>query len=103
VNNGNFGSGIISAIEQKVWDVRASMQSVNQAVPFVLYPNPATDQVRIQIEANTHSVTVLDLMGRVVKNNGSESIIDLTGMADGTYLVRIKTPQGEGVSRLIVQ
>jgi hypothetical protein len=43
------------------------------------------------------------LMGRVVKNNGSESTIDLTGMSAGTYLVRIKTPQGEGVSRLIVQ
>ena len=103
VNNGNFGSAIISAIEQKVWNVRASSQSVNQAVPFVLYPNPAADQVHIQIEANIHSVTVLDLMGRVVKNNGSESTIDLTGMSAGTYLVRIKTPQGEGVSRLIVQ
>jgi hypothetical protein len=48
-------------------------------------------------------VTVFDLMGRVVKNNGSESTIDLTGMSAGTYLVCIKTPQGEGVSRLIVQ
>jgi hypothetical protein len=103
VNNGNFGSAIISAIEQKVWNVGASTQSVNQAVPFVLYPNPASGLVHIQIEANIHSVTVLDLMGRVVKNNGSESTIDLTGLSAGTYLVRIKTPQGEGVSRLIVQ
>jgi hypothetical protein len=72
-------------------------------VPFVLYPNPASGLVHIQIEANIHSVTVLDLMGRVVKNNGSESTIDLTGMSAGTYLVRVKTPQGDGVSRLIVQ
>jgi hypothetical protein len=103
VNNGNFGSAIISALEQKVWNVQASTQSVNQAVPFVLYPNPAAGLVHIQIEANIYSVTVFDLMGRVVKNNGSESTIDLTGMSAGTYLVRVKTPQGEGVSRLIVQ
>ena len=103
VNNGNFASAIVSAYEQKVWNVLNSTHSLNQSVPFVLYPNPAMGQAHIQLDANILSVNILDLMGRLVKDNGPNATIDLTGMTAGTYLVRVKTPQGVGASRLIVQ
>lgn len=103
VNNGSFASAIVSAYEQKVWNVLNSTHSLNQSVPFVLYPNPAMGQAHIQLDANILSVNILDLMGRLVKDNGPNATIDLTGMTAGTYLVRVKTPQGEGISRLIVQ
>jgi hypothetical protein len=61
-----------------------------------LYPNPATDLVRIALntaeEAGT--VSVLDVHGRVVLQQafrGAQAEMDVSGLSSGAYVVQLRT------------
>ena len=57
-----------------------------------LYPNPTSDHLNISSEETHYSLQVIDLTGKVVinKNNLSQNaIIDLTGLVNGIYMVRL--------------
>lgn len=62
--------------------------------PLLLYPNPATDIVTIQLPANGEKlvqVTVYDLRGRNVYQGYSDSRLDVSQLNAGTYLLIIET------------
>jgi len=65
-------------------------------VETALYPNPAQNQINIQIDAayafNSLNVQVVDLTGRVVLDtqiNSAMSALNVEGLENGIYLVRI--------------
>lgn len=66
-----------------------------------IYPNPTTGIVHIAAEGVV-STEVLDLSGRLVAKYGDESQIDLSGLADGVYLFKIRTENGM-VERKVVK
>jgi poly(3-hydroxybutyrate) depolymerase len=76
---------------------------------FVLYPNPATNNVRIDVANEAaFSVMVLDLSGRVVFTNDfneSTATIDVAGLTPGNYFVHVKGNTNGTVQakKLIVQ
>lgn len=71
------------------------------AFSFDLYPNPATNVVTVETDADA-IVCILDLNGReVIRTN--ESTIDVSTLAKGTYFVRLTTQEGTAVRKLIVQ
>lgn len=71
------------------------------AFSFDLYPNPATNVVTVETDADA-IVSILDLNGReVIRTN--ESTIDVSAFAKGTYFVRLTTQEGTAVRKLIVQ
>ncbi|WP_207433074.1 T9SS type A sorting domain-containing protein [Sabulibacter ruber] len=72
------------------------------------YPNPTTDVVNLDLTSLTASkvtITVFALDGRLVKTQeaegGSVQTLDLTNVAAGTYLVKIKTADAETVTRVV--
>ncbi|GAB4313758.1 MAG: hypothetical protein Kow00127_04840 [Bacteroidales bacterium] len=75
------------------------IEAVNAGKP-VLRPNPAGDQVSLVIPGvNSADVTIFDAPGRilhtqkVVANGSGKLIIDLSGISDGFYFVRVHTPE----------
>ena len=62
---------------------------------FTVYPNPANDKLHIQFNSTNLSekisYSIIDLYGRVVLENKSSipEYIDISGLADGVYFVRI--------------
>ncbi|MBR1767057.1 MAG: T9SS type A sorting domain-containing protein, partial [Bacteroidales bacterium] len=73
-----------------------------------LYPNPATTSVTIEGVEGNATVTIVDMNGREVYSAGSaqfaaHSTIDLTGLAQGAYFVRIATEQTTAIRKLIVR
>jgi hypothetical protein len=70
--------------------------SLNEVVlpDFVLYPNPATNNVRIDVTNEaSFSVIIVDLSGRIVfTNDFNESIatVDVAGLTPGNYFVHVK-------------
>ncbi|MEM7104966.1 MAG: T9SS type A sorting domain-containing protein, partial [Bacteroidota bacterium] len=71
-----------------------------------VFPNPATENIHIEISnVNLESLQMFDILGReiqvVVDSRGQLSTIDITGIENGTYLVRVNTYEGS-VSRRIV-
>ncbi|MBR1765872.1 MAG: T9SS type A sorting domain-containing protein, partial [Bacteroidales bacterium] len=71
-----------------------------------LYPNPATTSVTIEGVEGNATVTIVDMNGREVYSTGTQASnlqIDLTGLAQGAYFVRIATEQTTAIRKLIVR
>jgi len=74
---------------------------------IILYPNPAQHTLYIESSEAVEQVSVYDISGRTV---GAYSIhpnpnpsIDISGLANGIYLVKVKTAQGETVKKIVKQ
>jgi hypothetical protein len=64
-----------------------------KALQINVYPNPAKDRVIVEgIEAA--EVNVYNALGQVVKTVRGTNEIDLSGLVDGVYLVRIRDKEG---------
>jgi hypothetical protein len=77
---------------------------------LVVYPNPATDQVVVELEKNRsklNSVVVFDGRGRMVlraipDGGVSRWVIDTSSWPTGCYLVRALTDRGPAIGRLLI-
>jgi photosystem II stability/assembly factor-like uncharacterized protein len=80
--------------------------SEGQGTGFALYPNPASDEVTLSLEASgTSDIAVLDAVGRVVwsaRSSDSTLSIPLNGLAPGSYVVRVLR-DGEFRTRTLVR
>lgn len=69
----------------------ANEDAASASSNVVIYPNPARDQIIIA-GAEGFTASIFDMKGRVVRKIVSvseESVIDLNGLVQGTYIVRI--------------
>ena len=73
------------------------------AVLLMVYPNPASGVVRIEgVEAD--EVQVYNSLGQLVKTVLGANEIDLSGLVDGVYLMRIMDADGKSrVARVVVK
>lgn len=73
------------------------------AAKFVLYPNPASDVLTIQMEAfNASSIAFYDVTGQLVQRNDlvqTNQTIDISNLKSGVYLVKV----GEQLQKFIKQ
>ena len=62
-----------------------------QAVCVNIYPNPATDEVNISIPTNwnTYTIEVFDLSGKLVAYQQSNSVLNVSKLSVGNYIVRV--------------
>lgn len=66
-----------------------------------VYPNPAKGQLFVKGD-NIQSVEVLDLVGQQVMSS-TEAVIDLNGLAEGIYFVRVSCESGIITKRIVKQ
>lgn len=72
----------------------------------LIYPNPATDQVTIQLPEDIRSaytVSVYSMRGSLVKSVANRSSLSVSGIQPGVYLLVVSASQGSYYSRLIVK
>lgn len=81
--------------------------SVQHMARYVnLLPNPANDKVQVTSSFGMRHVDVYNSAGVKVMEqsaSGLSTILDIETLPDGTYLVRVTTPQGIITKKLIVQ
>ena len=82
---------------------------------FEVYPNPATDHIRVRIEAAQPSckvdVQLIDVYGQVLQTRSvrlqvaaaTELDLEANELADGYYLVRISNEGGSSTKPIIIQ
>ena len=71
--------------------------------PITIYPNPSSGLVYVEAEEVTH-VCVYNLMGQEVKRinvQGHTSSIDLSGMPDGTYFIKVIAESSNSTRKII--
>ncbi|MBO7100987.1 MAG: T9SS type A sorting domain-containing protein [Bacteroidales bacterium] len=86
-----------------------NVKPVESHVSLGLAPNPATSQVRVNVQGVTGKVNcnILDMSGRVIYNADfnaeNEQTINLNGVPAGAYFVRVTGDTFSKVERLIVR
>lgn len=91
----------------------AAVEDYNGLEDLNVYPNPTTNYVNIDFslaEAETISMKLMDMTGKVLKQDAVEGIagtnqqrMDIHGVAKGLYLLEISTPSGKSVRKITVQ
>lgn len=80
-----------------------------EEIAFHVYPVPATTAVKLHVPApleGAGEIRLYDLTGRSVRawvftRLDEETTLDLTGLADGTYILQLQAPQWAGVRRVV--
>jgi hypothetical protein len=73
---------------------------------IAIFPNPATDQVRISAPETIESLRLVDQLGRHLRDlrpQLSEATLDVSQVAAGVYYVQIEMEAGVAVKKLVVQ
>lgn len=101
INSGAFPN----AGHVQVYDLSAILSTPeNNTTQFNLYPNPASSQVTLQFQQNDllEKVSIYNNLGQLV-NTSNRKAIDTSQLSTGVYFVKIKTDQGEGIQKLIIE
>ena len=94
------GVSEISTLVFVTGDVAAE---VLDALHFSFYPNPVSDVLRISSEQAVEEVLLLDFSGRLVLHAaGDATELDLSSLASGTYLMRVRI-DGKWASAKVVK
>ena len=98
-NNGNFspGNGMVDAFFMKIGVLLSTPGTANR--PSQIWPNPAVSELNIPFEFS--SAEIIDIAGKNIRHFGYAPQIDLSGIAAGSYLVRLQTPHGLRVLRFL--
>lgn len=73
--------------------------------PVVLSPNPATTTVTVRLPAEATALELCDMEGRLLYGQapqGASCTLDVSTLPQGTYLLRVKLPQGVVARKLSI-
>jgi hypothetical protein len=75
-----------------------------QNIAVSLYPNPANDILNIKTTSAIENLTICDIFGRTIKqwDNIGQSV-EIDDLANGIYLVKIQTMEGNTTRKIIKQ
>ena len=101
------------------WSSAITVQTTNVGIEnrlansVTLYPNPANDVVNVECTMNNvqlEGIDVIDIYGKVVRNvvetmctSSLQTRINVSGLADGMYFVRVSTDQGVATKPFVVK
>lgn len=72
---------------------------------LTVHPNPAQNQLFIEVEnEEVSSINIIDFSGRIVLSmNENKSVIDVSNLVSGVYIVSVQTANGIGTKRFVKQ
>jgi hypothetical protein len=96
----NFPGMLKQAEDQPVAE---AMPGLEREPSFRLSPNPARDQVKVNIlSGSSQGGAIFDLMGKMVQQwDGEVDALDLSNMPAGVYLVRVQFEGSSQTQRLV--
>jgi thiol-disulfide isomerase/thioredoxin len=86
-DNASFETGAVSAVN----DISSN---------FSIFPNPVKDV--LTIEGNYTSVDIIDVSGKLVLSSEAAKNINIKALADGVYMLNIKTENGIAVKKITI-
>jgi len=67
------------------------------------YPNPTKDFVKIETVESIKKIEVYDVIGNEVRTPVKGNSVDLTGLSNGTYILKVMTNDGKITSKKIIK
>lgn len=97
-NNGNWGP----VNKQVIYNENAlSVDPHIVADSYYFIPNPATSVIRFN--KDIESVIIVDLNGRRIAASTSNNEVNIEGLAIGTYILKVTTPEGLTFNRKMIK
>ena len=82
----------------------AGIDAPATGVQLSVLPNPASGTVALSHGAEHGEVALLDIQGRTLLTQpASQRTLDVSALPAGTYLMRLTTPEGTAVKKLVVR
>jgi hypothetical protein len=75
----------------------------NAAMEWNIFPNPCNGIFSIRTSEMEVTIDVLNTMGQVIESGSKEKQVDLKHVDKGIYFVRVATPTGTGIKKIVVQ
>jgi len=113
INSGDYMitvTDVMGCIDSLV--VSVIIDGVNTPTPlaFGMYPNPSNGVLNITLSNSSinANIDIYDMQGRLMFNRenlsgSSNTPLDLQDLQNGTYLMVIRTNEGVGTSRIVIQ
>ena len=98
-------NGVVHVIDAVLIPTTTGISGLKE-ITMDIYPNPATDYIRINSNVGIESLIIRDVTGRVVtqmNNLSSSERIDLNGFKTGMYLVTMKNGNSVSTKKLIIR
>lgn len=68
---------------------------------YYFVPNPATSVIRFN--KDIESITIVDLNGRQIAAAISNNEVNIEGLANGTYILKVTTPEGQTFNKKMIK
>ncbi|RMG74556.1 MAG: T9SS C-terminal target domain-containing protein [Bacteroidetes bacterium] len=99
-------AGSYDIFVQKMSDATTAMDEADFGLPLVVYPNPSRGLIEIAFARPLHKVTIdlMDGQGKVLATQPFDVVTHVPWSFEGPaglYFLRITTPQGQRVVKLI--
>lgn len=79
----------------------------NDEMTLILFPQPASDIIRIESSEELHSAELVDLSGKVVQawniESGSTADLSLNNHASGLYLLKVQGATGACIQKCVIE
>ncbi len=96
----------------KVWLSKAGLNQLNETTDFVVYPNPASDELTVNFNATNdeYTISIMDLQGRIITTkcltslNGSQYVsFDVSNLAKGSYVVNVSSNGVKSIKNIVIK
>lgn len=85
-------------------DIVTSTSDINKTDAVAVYPNPTTDQINLQADANITEVRITNYLGQIVATHQmmeTQSSIDMSQFEVGVYFVEVTTTEGQHTIKVV--
>ncbi len=100
----DYNYPIITNDAQTTFLTSLSVIESPENIHLKFFPNPTKDKVTITAKSTIHQIQFFDMTGKLLKIsnvNESNSIQDVNFLSNGVYLMKVKTDDGEAITRLV--
>jgi CubicO group peptidase (beta-lactamase class C family) len=97
-NQGEVSIPFVDSIWRKVNALYCKTNTVhkNDNESFNLYPNPANDELHIQIPDNHFNIKIYNLTGNLILESQNEKNISISDLQKGMYFLELKSKETNG-------
>jgi hypothetical protein len=96
---------ILNANTVRMGHMTAINEISNSQIPEInIFPNPATNNITIETPQNS-TIEITNIQGQLIKTlaaNNEKTIIDVSALPSGVYVVEVKTDRGVAVKKFII-
>jgi hypothetical protein len=85
---GPFGKSMFN-----FYEARLGVNDTEKSKEISIYPNPSNGMLTVETSGTINNVSVLDMQGKTVYYT-NEGVLDLSGLANGIYVITVNTSAG---------